>query len=257
MKKITRQGLDVLVFDQLNHQLKLSHGLSLRHQIDPFNQKTIDFNFSSDTPKRSLKHQQWFCKALALDFNQRVRVQQVHDNHIINANHPTTNIEKADGVVTNQPGCNVMLIGADCPLIIVYDPSQHAVGLAHAGWRSSVKGISEKLIDSMQSEFNCDPEHCLAGIGPGICGDCFEVGQEVVDAVQQNSPNDQDLFKPHNDRWHFDLIEFNYRQLLRSGLKESKVEKSGYCTFEENELFYSYRRDGQTAGRWALMAGLL
>ena len=61
----------------------------------------------------------------------------------------------------------------------------------------------------------------------------------------------------HPDRWYFDLIEANRRELLESGIPAENIEISGYCTYERTDLFPSYRREGAEAGRWALLAGLV
>jgi copper oxidase (laccase) domain-containing protein len=103
----------------------------------------------------------------------------------------------------------------------------------------------------------------LAGIGPGICGDCYIVGEAVMMIALLNLGETEGLFRPvtgeksrYRDRWYFDLIEANRRQLLQSGIPPEKIEISDYCTYERPDLFPSYRREGVQAGRWTLLAGL-
>ena len=154
----------------------------------------------------------------------------------------------------------MMLLGADCPLIIVYDPLRPALGLAHAGWRGTVRRILRNLVQVMADQYGSDPGSLIAGIGPGICKNCFEVGAEVIAEAEKHLPFSGQVIVPPDKagspKSHFDLIEANRLELLACGLHEENIEVSQYCTFERTDLFHSYRREGQQAGRWALLAGI-
>ncbi len=256
MRRIRREGLAWLEFDHLRSYPTLRHGISLRQE------EGAEFDFSSRNQERARENIQRFCRALDLPQAQMVRVHQVHGRDIAVADKPGQFFEKTDGVCTAIPGLPVLLLGADCPLIIAYDPVVQAIGLAHAGWRGTVQRITANLIQTMMDKLSCKPDRMLAGIGPGICPRCYQVGQEVLDAARGKlHPTEQCFSKPSADSngggtWNFDLWESNRRQLIRVGVPRNQIQISGYCTYENPELFYSYRRQGQEAGRWAMLAGL-
>ena len=258
MKTIQTTKLSFKQFDNLADQEYLRHGVSLRQKPGD-----VMCNFSSRNPPLARKSKIQLCNALRLDANNLIRHKQVHGNRIAVVTDPGETVGDADGLCTSRFDVPMLLLGADCPLIIVYDPKTPAVGLAHAGWRGIVQQVTMNLVEAMRGEFGCRAENMFAGIGPGICKNCYIVGEEVMMIAVMNLQMIRGLFRPapakntsHRNRWFLDLIEANRRQLLQSGIPAEHIETSGYCTYERTDLFHSYRRQGTQAGRWALLAGL-
>jgi len=246
MKRIDTKNIPFLQFANIADFPELRHGVSLRRRAN-----------GGESPVS-------LCKALDFKADHLIRHKQVHGNHIAVVTNPSETVGEADGLCTSRFDVPMLLLGADCPLIIVYDPKTPAVGLAHAGWRGTVQQITMQLVETMNREFGCRAEQMLGGIGPGICGNCYLVGESVMMIALLNLRDTEGLFRPvkveqgiESDRWHFDLIEANRRQLVQSGIPTENIEISGYCTYERSDLFPSYRRDGAQAGRWALLAGLV
>ncbi len=258
MKTIQTTELSFKQFVHLADQGRLRHGVSVREGPDGGAGK-----FSRREPQDVRESKKLFCTALGFDVTSLVRHKQVHGTRIAVVTRPGEVVGEADGLCTNRFDIALMLLGADCPLLIVYDPSGPAVGLAHAGWRGTVQRVTRNLVETMTGEFGSRTEDMLAGIGPGICKNCYIVGEEVMMIAMLNLRQSVGLFRParidndiHPERWYFDLIEANRRELLEAGIPTGNIETSGYCTFERNDLFPSYRRDGSESGRWLLMAGL-
>jgi polyphenol oxidase len=265
MHSLAAHDLSYLVFDRLADQPRLRHGVSLRRQSNSADKAlTLDFNFASGDPARLRTNLDGFCRALGLSDVDPIVASQVHGNAVTVIDQPGQTIPPADALCTALPNIPLVLRGADCPLMILYDPGVPALGLAHAGWRGTVQKITIRLIETMIKQFACQPARMIAGIGPAICRHCYQVGPDVIDAVRQNLPDSEKLFSPDLDtngvpipeKWQLDLFEANRRQLLHAGLLDSNIEISPWCTFENPEKFYSYRREGPAAGRWALMAAL-
>jgi polyphenol oxidase len=255
------------MFDRLAGQSQLRHGVSLRRQNNPSANDPamlLDFDFSSNNPDRFRANLAWFCKAVGLTEERAVVAHQIHGSSVAVIHRPAQAVTPADALCTNMADVPLVLRGADCPLVLIYDPDAPAVGLAHAGWRGTVQKIVIHLVETMTRQFRCIPARMLAGIGPGICRRCYQVGSEVAQAVRQNLSDPEKFLSPGDDRlapalqnkWYLDLFEANRRQLLQAGLAEQNIEISPLCTYEEQEKFYSYRRQGDAAGRWALLAGL-
>jgi YfiH family protein len=131
---------------------------------------------------------------------------------------------------------------ADCYPIVLWDPERGCVGLAHAGWRGTDARVGPAAVRAMCDEFGSDPSHIRAGIGPGICGRCYEVGEEVASRFDQRF-----VGAGPGDRFLLDLAAANRAQLEEAGL--SQVSVLGLCT-KESLFLPSHRRspDGTRFG---------
>jgi YfiH family protein len=129
---------------------------------------------------------------------------------------------------------------ADCYPIVLWDPEKKVAGLVHAGWRGTRAGVARAAVSFMQEEYGC--RHIRAGIGPGICGRCYEVGEEVAAQFDRRF-----LTQESEGRFLLDLAAANRAQLEDSGVKS--VYEIGICT-KEHYLFPSHRRhpDGKRFG---------
>ena len=109
-----------------------------------------------------------------------VRIGFIRTNHVpVDQPHV-----KADIIISDKPGLALFMRFADCVPIFIYDPSNNAIGIAHAGWQGTSKNVAGTLVKAMQSQFNSKPGELLAAIGPAICREHYQVGQEVIDAIQ-------------------------------------------------------------------------
>ena len=159
-----------------------------------------------------------------------------------------------DGIVTDIPDALLTVFGGDCPPVYIVDPKRRAVGLVHAGWKGTLGKIPQVAIAQMTVKFGCDPADMYAAIGPGVCRDCYEMGDEVYDAfAAQWSREDADLILSRypakdaagNDipggKYHLDLREANKMTLLRAGVPADHIAVSNVCTMCNVDTFYSYR----------------
>ena len=198
-----------------------------------------------------------FRKELALschwDANRYIFARQTHSNHVavVTSENLMTAIPDTDALITNEPGLFICIQTADCVPVLLFDPQLKVVAAIHAGWRGTVSKIARKAIQQMTETFGCDPADIIAGIGPSIHMHAYEVGQEVVKAVEANFSNSTTLLKPSLDegKAYFDLWEANRTVLIESGIPEENIEVMGLCSFEQVDLFYSARREGIETGR--------
>ncbi len=168
-------------------------------------------------------------------------------------------IPETDGLITSEKELFLYLITADCLPILLYDPIQKVVGIAHAGWRGTVNGIAEKMVQKMISNFNSDPQHINLLIGPSICGSCYEVGEEVATAFQKNYPSyfDQILKPITNHKFLCDLQSAITLQIVESGIPLIQIVKTEICTKEETDRYFSARAEGIETGRFASVIGMI
>ena len=73
-----------------------------------------------------------------------------------------------------------MYLFADCVPLYFVDPKKQAIGLAHSGWRGTVNRMGARMIEEMKRQFGSNPGDLLVAVGPSICVDCYEVGEDVA-----------------------------------------------------------------------------
>ena len=165
-------------------------------------------------------------------------------------------LEGFDALVTDVPGVAIGVRTADCIPVLMYDPVHRAVAAVHAGWKGTLARISRMAIYAMNTEYGTKAEDLLAVIGPGICGGCFQVGEEVAVFFKEAGFQMDGIYswngaKVEGDMktgHHLDLPEANRRLLVEEGVRPENIQVSGICTYETESL-YSARREGPQCGR--------
>jgi polyphenol oxidase len=161
--------------------------------------------------------------------------------------------QRGDAIFICEAGIAGAVLTADCLPVFFADHSGSSVAVAHAGWRGLANGILENTL----AHFKLPPEQIVAWLGPAI-GPChFETGEEVRDIFLSQVMNDRErkelsqlAFMPATARgkWMTDLYALARWRLQKAGL--TRIAGGDYCTYCEQDRFYSYRRDGVT-GRMA------
>jgi len=196
------------------------------------------------TPERSR-----FADALGLDGERITVAGAVHGSEVARIDQPLGQVDGVDALVTNRVGTPLLATFADCYPIILYDPRHHAVALAHAGWRGTEAGVAKHAVEALAEEYGSNPGELVAGIGPGICGHCYEVGREV------SSRFPPEVVRPSREgRFLLDLAAANRAQLVSAGVPVHQVHAHGVCTKETDRL-YSHRRAPDGA-RFACLVAL-
>ncbi|HEY8641351.1 MAG TPA: polyphenol oxidase family protein [Candidatus Dormibacteraeota bacterium] len=189
-----------------------------------------------------------FAARLGLDGDLLTVAGAVHGVEVSRVDAAQGAVEGVDGLVTDRPGLALLATYADCYPLLVYDPRQHAVGLAHAGWRGTAAGMAGALVAALVREYGSRPSDLVAGIGPGICGRCYQVGGEVAARFNGFSRPDPE------GRFRLDLAAANRAQLEAAGIPVGRVHVLGTCTFESADL-PSHRRRPDGA-RFACLVAL-
>ncbi len=145
-----------------------------------------------------------------------------------------------DGLVTDEKGVILSVTVADCLPVFLLDPERRAIALLHAGWRGLTKGIIGNAVTFLSGEFKSDTEKMRAVIGPGICRDHFEVGDEVASRFKGYP----EAIAVDGKRIFVDIKDVARVQMVEAGLDESNVEIDEDCTFCLEHEYFSYRRDG-------------
>ena len=192
-------------------------------------------------------------------------VKQVHGTDIFEASTKTsfdlTERPSADGVYSTD-GSMIAVKTADCLPVLIASSNRRWVAAIHAGWRGLTSGI---LLNSFKLARQFNGESALTFvIGPAISRDRFEVGPEIIDALQTAGCGlefDSWMFatsKGYGDRWHVDLQVAAVLQLILAGANPSNIEVIQACTFSDMKngeyLWNSYRRDrNYVSSNWSFI----
>lgn len=259
MQRIESGGLVYYQFDQWTNNPALVHGVFTRLggvSESPWTSLNVGA-LVGDAPEAVERNATLMFDSLELDPARACTVWQVHGNRVVYATERPADrkwIDKADAIITDQVDLALNLRFADCVPVLFYDPAHHVLGMAHAGWRGTVGGVIQATLDAMGEAFGSDPGTIQAAIGPSISQDHYQVGQEVVDAVQGAFGSTEGLVRIADDAsYYLDLWACNRRSLERAGV--TQIEVSGLCTATRVDEFYSHRAEhGQTGRFGAVMA---
>ncbi|MEP0844563.1 MAG: laccase domain-containing protein [Phycisphaerae bacterium] len=204
------------------------------------------------------------CEILGLPFERLTSPAQVHGGEVLPVEDADVGrgrdgresaVRFVDGLVCDRPGVPLILMSADCPLVCAVDPNRGVIGAVHSSWQGTVAGATAQMIRLMVERFGCDPAGLQTAIAPSAGPCCYEVGEEVRRIARTRLPDADDFFRPHRDRFIFDLWEANRRQLLAGGVGADHIELPGTCSICDRR-FWSHRRDGPAAGRTALLISI-
>jgi hypothetical protein len=230
--------------------------------LPPFDSLNLSLSVG-DSPERVIRNYQLVSSALAFELDSLVTCKQVHGDRVIDVkkkgeveNSFLYYQEEADAMITRVPGLVLMVRIADCVPIMFFDPRQKVVGIAHAGWRGTVKGIAAKTVGALTSQYNSDPADIVAGIGPCIGPCCYEVDDHVGFLYREGFSYGERLVEKRDGRNYLNLWEANRRQLLDMGIREENIELAGLCTSCHAQTFFSHRREQRGTGRCGAFIGI-
>jgi len=171
-------------------------------------------------------------------------LRQVHGTTVVEAGTLEGSPE-ADAALARAPGRVCAVLTADCLPLLLCDAAGTTVAAVHAGWRGLCAGVIEQTLLAMDRP----PQTLLAYLGPAIGPQAYEVGDEVRAAFVAADAQAEAAFAPGKPgKFCADLYALARQRLARGGV--TRVYGGGYCTYNERDRFYSYRRDGAT-GRMA------
>ncbi len=185
-------------------------------------------------------------------------VWQVHGVNVICTEHPRpldADHVKADAILTNKPEITLFMRFADCVPVFLVDPVARVVGLVHAGWQGTAQRICEVTVAEMSKRYGSNPKDILAGIGPSIGPEVYEVGEDVLQRVEDSFGEEaKHLIKRYNGHTHLDLWEANRLTLEGAGVQQ--IELSKICTGQNTHDWYSHRKEKGKTGRFGALIAL-
>jgi hypothetical protein len=228
---------------------------------------SLNLSFAvGDEPGAVLENRRRVAAAIGVDLGDFVFSRQVHgagvrvvtaDDRGSGAFVLDESVPEADALVTADPSVVLAILAADCVPIVLYDPVAHVLGCVHSGWRGTVARVSEAALAAMSS-LGATQENVVAGVGPAISPERYQVGADVADAVERDlGAAAAEVIRPDGTgKWLLDLWAANRIVLREAGLADEHINVAAIPTGAAgNNLFFS-DREVRPCGRLTLVARL-
>ena len=261
---ITREhaGVPFLSFKALEETGIVINGFSTR--LGGVSQgRLASMNFSTakgDTPERVRENFTRMAAALGVERDKMVLSWQTHTVNVrrVTAEDAGKGVVRerdyrdVDGLITDVPGITLVTLYADCVPLYLVDTVHRAIGLSHSGWRGTVRKMGQVTLTAMGEAFGTRPEDVTVCIGPSICQDCFEVGEEVAEAFLRAFPAKYHsaVLKPGRQpgKYQADLWEANRAVFLVAGTAPERIHVTDICTRCNSQYLFSHREHGTERG---------
>jgi Uncharacterized conserved protein len=163
--------------------------------------------------------------------------------------------DSCDALWSSDAGTALGIKGADCLPVSIAEMEHGVIANIHSGWRGTVQRITAETLDVLERETPFDAATAHAWLGPSIRSCCFEVGEEVVDALRVSYPAIDAFVDRGRHKPHVDLAGLTAALLVERGFASLHVHDSGLCTRCDDSIFHSYRRDAKRGGRNLAIVG--
>lgn len=276
---VTRGCVPLLEFQPLAEVDFIIHGFSSRMGgVSSGIYESMNFKEDgTDADENIRANYRIISKALGVDVKKIVRPSLVHGtavHEVREEDYGVGALAKStlmgfDGLITDRPGVTLAATFADCVPLYFVDIRHHAIGLAHSGWRGTCHRIAWSMLEAMKAAYATEPEDILAAVGPCICGDCYEVGEELDEEFSTDFSGEiegrtgisyrEKIMRPvmkKEEKFLLDLRQANLQSLLAAGVRKERIAVADICTCCNPQLIFSHRATGGRRGASAAFLGI-
>ncbi len=257
MKLIEKDGVSVLVFESFLKEGVTAAFSTRSGGVSTGVYESMNLGFHLEDDKQKVRQNfEIFANALGLNTDDFILSKQVHSDtiHEVNAISSPVNLvtgetfQGVDGFISLDSDVVLCTVYADCVPVYFYDRTKHIIGICHSGWRGTVLNIAGQMVDKFLAK-GSKASDIIVGVGPSICGKCFEVRDDVINEFSVVPyASEYYSYDKNVDRYYLDLRGIIKRHVMEKGVPEHNIEVTDYCTFENEKLFYSHRRNGRARG---------
>lgn len=238
MQTFVKNKIETLQFDLLSTFQNIAHGVFTKRRGTVMSELDLNVQHGiiSDTIRTNLEH------ALeAYKLKMPIFATQMHQDDILTITHENQNSAfQCDGFITQCQDVTLLVKHADCQAALFYDPTQQVIGNIHCGWKGNVLNIYAKTITQMKTVFGCNPKNILVCISPSL-------GPKHAEFIHYQKEFPKSFWPYKDSKNRFDLWKISEMQLLDAGILKEHIEIAQCCTYEQKDLFFSYRRKDLTA----------
>lgn len=258
--KLTEGETPFLTYNRLSEIPFIRHAFSTRlGGVSEGEFASMNLSFGrGDADENVHENYKRLCKAAGFDYDSLVASKQVHETVVRKVTkenrgvgiYKPVDMPSVDALITIDPEVTLVTYYADCTPIFFVDTKTHAIGLAHAGWRSTVGEIALKVVEKMTAEYSTDPDDLVCAVGPVIGKCCYEVSADCADEFRKLFGSDTEVISAGNkeDKFMIDLALANKLILMKAGVKEENIVISDLCTQCNSDLLWSHRATGGKRG---------
>lgn len=214
-------------------------------------------HYTGDTDEHVAQCREQLCTMLGIGRDNLIIPRQTHSLNVAvidSIPFDAQRLENIDALVTTLSGVAIAINTADCVPLLFADEENKVIGVAHSGWKGTVGRIASKTVTTML-ECGASLLHIKVAMGPCICGDCFEVGHEVVEQFVNNGfDSSQVIVNHYQPRPHIDLPQACRQALIEIGIRDENIQLSTHCSRCNPQKFFSARRLGINSGRTLTVA---
>ena len=253
MENEIRNGLPILYFPELSSFRFIDHLFTTRDGgVSEGEFSTLNLSFTRGDKEEAVRENfRRVARALSVTEDRFVFTDQTHTNVVGHVGEEDAgkgltrekDYEGVDALITDEPKLVLSAFFADCVPIYFVDPKKKAIGLAHAGWRGTVSRIAAAVVAEMRDTFGTKEEDLHVAIGPSICQNCYEVGDDVADMFRMAFQKDERavLRRTESGKYQLDLWYANEIILTDVGVPFSQITVAGLCTSCRSRLLFSHR----------------
>ncbi|WP_422661988.1 peptidoglycan editing factor PgeF [Pannus brasiliensis] len=196
------------------------------------------------------------------------RVKQVHGDRVVTPTEiQREETAEADGILTESPNQAVWVASADCTPVLIGDRATGRAVAIHSGWRGTAKRIVPGAIDRLVNS-GSELENLSIALGPAIAGEVYQVSTEVAAEVGASLFPDEGnegtmlerLFDlpdsplhpdPEPGKVRLDVRSILLHQLRQLGIDDDRIAIAPFCTYQQGDRFFSYRREREKKIQWS------
>ncbi len=159
----------------------------------------------------------------------------------------------ADVLYTEEKDVALGIFHADCVPVFLYAKKDGIIGVVHAGQTGTLKGVTAAAIQHLIDFEGVDPKEIYAFLGPSLTFSHNVIDEEMKQQVINLGPEFVYGLKETNGQTFLDVPLLNFLQLRSKGLPAANITISDFCTFENKDLFFSYKRNNLTGRQMSVI----
>jgi hypothetical protein len=215
-------------------------GFPARHGFSTVALGSMGLTGATD-PEDVIQRRQQLAEEVGFDLDRSLMTVQEHGANVATFHRRQPEggqcVFSTDALATDVPGQAIVTYHADCFPLLFVDTSRGVVAGAHAGWRGTLAGVATRTAQSLQAAYGSWPGQIDVLIGPGICGRCYQVGDDIAQQFAARYGREDRYLASDRGDVRLDLAALLRLQLEDAGVAPDRIRSSGWCTREQDRWF--------------------
>ncbi len=214
-----------------------------------------NMSFKWGDEKEVLHNREKYLSQFNVSLQDCMEMKVEHGDKIVVVDKHSQSPIEAEALITKEKNLFLFLVTADCLPIVIYDPINEVVALAHLGWKPTELKLVIKVINEMKEKFSSHPEELQVHIGPGIHRESFA----FINPIQKTLPGwEPFLHDLSSGETQIDSVAYNKAQIMSTGVPKQNITVDSIDTATSPDYFSHYRsvRTNEPEGRFATVCGI-